>query len=162
MNKYFLLITVLAVAVAGGILLFSLNSNRQSVSSPHEAIPFQNTQSSMATSSQANPVREVTITVKAGTWAFTPDVIEVNRGDEVMVTVLNEDNREHGIAIDAFNISRLLRAKGTVKFDFVATQAGEFPFYCNIPCGEGEVNGVTRGHFDMTGTIRVKELVKTE
>ncbi|MCI0542309.1 hypothetical protein L0Y69_00950, partial [bacterium] len=46
-------------------------------------------------------------------------------------------------------------ALATIEAEFVATVVGDFPFYCSVPCGEGEVAGKTRGHFDQVGKVRV-------
>ncbi len=42
---------------------------------------------------------------------------------------------------------------------YLVTQEGEFPFYCSVPCGEGEVDGKKRTHFDMIGKVKVKSIV---
>ena len=143
MNKYIWLIILLVVIVAGGIIYRSFIS-----------------------SSESNPVtsgkvKEFTITAKKDTWSFVPEDIQVERGDKLILTIVNEDSYDHGLAIDAFGVSQRMPANQTIKIEFVATQAGDFPFYCSVPCGEGEVNGVKRGHFDMVWKIKVRDIVKT-
>lgn len=113
----------------------------------------------------ANPVvtgevKEVTVTADRDEWRFSPEEIVVNRGDKIIMTVVNEDDYDHGIAIDAFGISQRMPANDSITFEFVATQAGDFPFYCSVPCGEGEVEGKLRTHFDMIGTIKVQNLIQ--
>ena len=107
-------------------------------------------------------VKEFTVTVQKDSWAFSPEEIDVERGDKVVLTVVNKDNYDHGIAIDAFGVSQRMPANETIHIEFIATQPGEFPFYCSVPCGEGEVEGHKRGHFDMVGKIKVHDLVKTQ
>lgn len=143
MNKYIWIVIVLVLIVAGGIVYRTFLS-----------------------SSESNPVttgkvKEFTVTAKKDTWSFAPETIEVERGDHVVMTIINEDSYDHGIAIDAFGVSQRMPANETIKIEFTATQAGDFPFYCSVPCGEGEVNGKKRGHFDMVGKIKVRDLVKT-
>ena len=75
------------------------------------------------------------------------------------MTLVNEDSYDHGIGIDAFGVSQRMPANSTIKVEFVVTQAGDFPFYCSVPCGEGNVDGVKRTHFDMIGNMRVKSLI---
>ncbi len=104
-------------------------------------------------------IREFTLTAEKDAWKFEPDVIEVNQGDTVKLTVVNEDEYDHGLAIDVFGISQRIAAKSTTIIEFVATQPGEFPYYCSVPCGEGEVDGHTRGHFDQVGKLKVKAAV---
>src|SRR3989338_916989 len=101
-------------------------------------------------SDEAKPVttgkiREVTIIAKKDELRFVPEV--------------NEDDYDHGIAIDAFGQSQRMPARSTIKMEFVVTQEGEFPFYCSVPCGEGEVDGKHRTHFDMIGKIEVRSMV---
>lgn len=147
MNKYFWLILFGVVVIAGGIIYknFILAKSDLPVST--------------------GTIKEFTVTAKKDTWSFVPEEIDVNRGDHVVFTVINEDEYDHGIGIDAFGISQRMPAKQTIKFDFVATQAGEFPFYCSVPCGEGDVNvngKIThKSHFDMIGKIKVKDIVQT-
>lgn len=104
-------------------------------------------------------VREVTIIAKKDEWRFVPEIIEAERGDKIVATVINEDEYDHGIAIDAFGLSQRMPARSTIKMEFVVTQEGEFPFYCSVPCGEGIVDGVKRTHFDMIGKIHVRSIV---
>lgn len=106
-------------------------------------------------------VREITVTSQADKWNFNPEIIEADRGDKIILTVINEDNYDHGISIDAFGVSQRMPANGTIKIEFVVTQEGDFPFYCSVPCGEGEVDGKKRGHFDMVGKIHVKSIVSS-
>lgn len=106
-------------------------------------------------------VREVTIIAKKNEWRFIPEVIEAERGDKIVATVINEDDYDHGIAIDAFGISQRMPARSTIKMEFVVTQEGEFPFYCSVPCGEGEVDGVKRTHFDMIGKLDVRSVISS-
>ncbi len=104
-------------------------------------------------------VREITITATKDRWSFEPEIIEAERGDKIVATIVNEDNYDHGIAIDAFGVSQRMPANGTIKIEFVVTQEGEFPFYCSVPCGEGEVDGEKRGHFDMVGKLHVRSII---
>ena len=104
-------------------------------------------------------VREITITSQKDKWNFNPEVIVAERGDKIILTVINEDNYDHGISIDAFGVSQRMPADSTIKIEFVVTQEGDFPFYCSVPCGEGKVDGNKRGHFDMVGKIHVRSIV---
>ena len=141
MNKYFILIGVGILIVAGGLIyrVFLL---------PESSVPVT-----------TGKVREITIVAAKDQWRFVPEVIEAERGDRIIATIINEDDYDHGIAIDAFGVSQRMPANGTIKAEFVVTQEGDFPFYCSVPCGEGEVDGVKRSHFDMVGKIHVKSIV---
>lgn len=145
MNKYTILIVVGVLILGGGILY-------RAFLLPEASKPVE-----------SGNVIEVTITAKKNEWRFTPENIEVARGDRVKIAAINEDDYDHGIAIDAYGISQRMPAGETVHLELVATQEGDFPFYCSVPCGEGIVDGVKRTHFDMIGTLQVRSLInKTE
>ena len=91
-----------------------------------------------------------------------PEIIEAEQGDKIIMTIVNEDDYDHGIAVDAFGVSQRMPANSTIKIEFVVTQAGEFPFYCSVPCGEGDVAGTHRTHFDMIGKLQVRSLIDTQ
>ena len=141
MNKYIVLFAVLAIIIAGGIgyRSFLLSADDAPIST--------------------GVVREITVIARKDQWRFNPETFEVARGDKIILTAVNEDEYDHGLAIDAFGISQRMPAKSTIKTEFVVTQEGDFPFYCSVPCGEGVVDGVKRTHFDMIGTIHVREMI---
>ena len=115
-------------------------------------------------------VKEITVVSKRLEWRFEPEEIQVEQGDRVKLTVVNEDNFDHGVAIDALGISQRLPASATIDIEFVATKSGEFPFYCSVSCSssdnnsfglkDGEVEtgpyaGTVRGHFEHIGKFVV-------
>lgn len=138
MNKYVILILVAGVVIAGGIFY-------RAVLLPQSSVPVV-----------SGKTVAVTIRAVRDEWRFEPENIEVSRGDKIDATVINEDDYDHGIAIDAFGVSQRMPANSTIKVEFTVTQEGEFPFYCSVPCGEGVVQGTKRTHFDMIGKITVK------
>ncbi|TSC75760.1 MAG: Uncharacterized protein G01um101430_254 [Parcubacteria group bacterium Gr01-1014_30] len=141
MNKYIILIAVIVLIVIAGALY-------RAYLLPEAAKP-------VATGVE----RQITISAKKNQWRFEPEVIEVDRGDKIILTMVNEDDYDHGIAIDAYGISQRMPANSTIKVEFIATQAGDFPFFCSVPCGEGIVDGAKRTHFDMIGKLHVKDLI---
>ena len=142
MNKYVAIIIVAVLVLGGGF--YYKNFVASESSKPLDT----------------GVLREFTVKAEKNAWNFSPSVIEVNQGDHVILTVINEDDYDHGLAIDAFGISKRILANETVKIDFVATQPGEFPYYCSVPCGSGVVDGKERGHFDQTGKLIIKAPVK--
>lgn len=136
MNKYIWLIIVLVLIVGGGIV-YQLVSDRE------------------ITCPSTGETKSFTVTTKKDRWAFEPEVIEVNCGDRVKITAVNEDSYDHGLAIDQFGIDQRMPANAAISFEFTAIKKGDFQFICSVPCGEGEVDGRKRGHFDMIGTIKV-------
>lgn len=141
MNKYFILIAIAMIIIGGGVVY-------QQFIRPKSSAPVT-----------TGVVREITIVAKKNEWRFIPETIEVNQGDKIVMTAINEDDYDHGIGIDAFGISQRMPANSTITFDFVVTQAGEFPMYCSVPCGEGDVDGKKRTHFDMISTLQVRGLI---
>jgi cytochrome c oxidase subunit II len=139
MNKYFIIGIIVAIVLGVGVVyrLFLI---------PESSKPVE-----------TGVVREMTVTTGVDQWKFFPEVIEVDLGDRVIMTLVNEDSYDHGIGIDAFGVSQRMPANSTIKVEFVVSHAGEFPFYCSVPCGEGHVNGEDRTHFDMIGRIKVRD-----
>jgi plastocyanin len=141
MNKY-VIIGALFVVIIGGGVVYRANFL------PETSEPVT-----------SGVVRNITIIARENEWRFEPEVIDVDRGDKVIATVINEDTYDHGIAIDAFGIAQRMPANETVTMEFVVTQGGDFPFYCSVPCGEGLVDGETRTHFDMLGKLHVRSAI---
>ena len=140
MNKYFNLIGVTVLILGGGIF--------------YRAVLLSEADKPVET----GVIRNFTVIAEKDKWRFVPETIEVDRGDRVKLEVINEDEYDHGIAIDAFGVSQRMPARSTINVEFVVTQIGDFPFYCSVPCGEGEVDGRKRTHFDMIGVIRVRQM----
>ncbi len=107
-------------------------------------------------------VVEITVIAKKDEWRFVPEDFEVRQGDTVRMTAINEDDYDHGIGIVAAGVSQKMPANSTVIFDFKVTKAGDYPFYCSVPCGSGEVDGKHRAHEDMIGTIHARSLVEEQ
>lgn len=142
MNKYIVIAIALLVLIVAGVAYkqFGTSDDKRPVVS--------------------GKVREITLTAKKNSWRWEPEVIEAEQGDKIILTVVNEDDYDHGISIDAFGVSQRIPANGTIKAEFVVTQPGEFPFYCSVPCGSGIVDGKERGHFDQTGRLKVRAIIK--
>jgi heme/copper-type cytochrome/quinol oxidase subunit 2 len=141
LNKYFLIIGIGILIVIAGVLY-------RTFLLPESSAPVT-----------SGKTREITIIAKKNEWRFVPEDNEAARGDKIMATVVNEDDYDHGFAIEALGISQRMPAKSTIKVEFVVTQEGDFPFFCSVPCGEGDVDGKRRTHFDMIGKLHVKSLV---
>lgn len=138
MNKYIIILIIFVLVIGGGF--FYDRFIKSDASKPIET----------------GVVKEFTITAKRNEWRFVPEEIEVEQGDRINLTVTNEDDYDHGLAIEAFGISQRIPANSTIKVSFVATQVGDFTYFCSVPCGEGEVSGEKRGHFDQFGKITVR------
>lgn len=141
MNKYIIICIALVVLIVGGVAYKYSGSGGNR---PQES----------------GTVREITLTAKKDSWKWDPEIIEADQGDKIVLMVINEDSFDHGIAIEAFGVTQRIPANGSIKTEFVVTQPGEFPFYCSVPCGSGVVDGKERGHFEQTGRLKVRAVVK--
>ncbi len=95
-------------------------------------------QSSITGKAVSSEVKE--INVDAFKFGYTPNVLEVQKGERVRIVVNNKDV-PHGIVIPQLNL------RGENELEFTAEQKGEFEWYCMIPCGSG--------HKTMRGKIIV-------
>lgn len=87
------------------------------------------------------PVKE--FTVHAQPSGYDLQEIKVKQGDTVRITLKNTQGM-HSLKIKGYN----LEVRGNKTITFVADQAGEFEYACNISCG--------KGHQEMKGTFIVK------
>lgn len=146
MNKYIVIAIVLVAIVASG-MIFSKKTDTDNCTS------------------DMGKTQNITVVSKKLEWRFDPEVITVEKCDKVNLTIVNEDNFDHGFAIDAFGVSQRLPANGTINVSFVATKSGEFPFYCSVSCSDSKSTGNLpngevqtgpykdqfRGHFEHLG-----------
>ncbi len=141
MNKYIIIVIILILLIAGGVAykMFGVKESDRPQTT--------------------GKIKEVTITAKKDQWRWDPESFQAVQGDKIVMTVINEDDFDHGMAIEAFGVSQRIPANGKVIIEFVVTQPGDFPYYCSVPCGDGIVDGKKRGHFDQVGTIHVKSLI---
>jgi heme/copper-type cytochrome/quinol oxidase subunit 2 len=137
MNKYFIIAGVVVLFLVAGILFKNFKGESGNV--------VQSTG------------KEVAMTVRAvkDEWRWDVENLQVNAGDTVKITFINEDGYDHGIGIDGYGVNERMPANGTITVDFVATRKGKFTFYCSVPCGKGDVRGEERDHFDMIGNLEV-------
>jgi len=155
MNKYIIIGIVLVAIIAGGAIFSATNDSFKCGPGMGDDV-------------------EMTVVSKKLEWAFEPEEITINQCDRVTVKVINEDNFDHGFAIDAFGISQRLPASESIVVEFVATKSGTFPFYCSVSCSisdagtfdlpDGQVQvgpyaGTVRGHFEHIGQYIVNVFV---
>lgn len=79
--------------------------------------------------------------VKAFRFGYTPNEIEVKKGDKVRIKVENSDTI-HGMRIQELGVS------GNDVIEFTADKEGTFTWNCNNMCG--------KGHTEMSGKLIVK------
>lgn len=88
------------------------------------------------------------IKIEAYQFGFSPDKIEVKKGDIVRIHATSRDV-PHGLYIKEYGINASLQKGKTRKIEFMADKVGEFDILCSIYCG--------RGHNKMKGKLIVKE-----
>ena len=82
--------------------------------------------------------------------SFTPDLIEVKRGDRVRIHITNIEqtpDATHGFAIPEYNINLSLDAGEAAMVDFIVSKPGSFSMYCTEFC--------SALHLEMQGWIIV-------
>ncbi len=86
-------------------------------------------------------IKEFNIIAKS--WEFIPSIIEVNKGDKVILNIESIDVT-HGISISEFGIREYLNPRKSITLEFIADKSGEFSFFCNVYCGNGHgsMNGI--------------------
>lgn len=132
MNKYFILGIVVVVLVVGGVA-------------------FKSSTDTDNCTEEMGTARDITVVSKKLEWRFEPEEIKVEKCDRVHLKVSNEDNFDHGVAIDALGISQRLPANGTIDINFVASKTGEFPFYCSVSCSDSDSTGNLKDGVVQTG-----------
>jgi heme/copper-type cytochrome/quinol oxidase subunit 2 len=101
-------------------------------------------------------VKEIPISVQS--FAFTPNVINVNKGDLVRLafTVAEDDANlynGHGFGIEKYNVNAFLTKGSRQTVEFLADKPGTFTFRCTSFCVEP--GGDTIHHYQMTGQLVV-------
>ena len=82
---------------------------------------------------------------------ITPEILEVDEGDEVIIHLTNLERAEdetHGFSVDLYNVNLSAEPGKTVTAKFVANRPGVFPYYCSEFC--------SALHLEMQGYMLVK------
>ncbi len=82
---------------------------------------------------------------------ITPEIIEVEKGDEVTINLTNLERAEdetHGFTISTMNVHASIEPGKTVSVKFKADREGVFPYYCTEFC--------SALHLEMQGYFLVK------
>lgn len=72
--------------------------------------------------------------IVAQQYSYSPNVIRVNQGDRVKITLYSIDVM-HGLAIDDYPVDLQSWVAKTDSVEFVADQAGKFRMRCTVVCG---------------------------
>ena len=83
----------------------------------------------------AEPIDKI-FSIRAFQFGYDPDLLEVDHGDNVMITITSVDVG-HGFALPDFGINERIPAEESVTVQFVADKKGEFEFFNSVYSGEG-------------------------
>ena len=131
-------ILVAVVLVIGG---FVLSRSRTQTSESTQGIETQTQQQEVTTPEVTSETSEVTvIEVEGGAFYDKPNEIRVKQGETVRIVFTNAGGT-HDFTIDEFNVKTKTTQTGeTAEVEFVASQTGEFEFYCGV--GNHRAQGV--------------------
>lgn len=88
-------------------------------------------------------------TVDGTSFSFTPNKIEVFKGDKIKINFNNKAGT-HDMRIEGYNVgTKVLQAGQSESFEFIADKSGTFEFYCSV--GNHRAQG-------MKGSLVVKEV----
>ncbi|MCL2020961.1 MAG: Sec-dependent nitrous-oxide reductase [Betaproteobacteria bacterium] len=82
---------------------------------------------------------------------FTPEIIEVEVGDEVTINMTNLERAQdetHGFTVSTYNVHMSVEPGKTASVKFVADKEGVYPYYCTEFC--------SALHLEMQGYLLVK------
>ncbi len=94
---------------------------------------------------------KVTVYMTAIRSHFTPEIVEVEEGDEVSFVITNSERAEdetHGFAVSTYNVNLSIEPGKTATAKLKADKPGVFSFYCTEFC--------SALHLEMEGYLVVK------
>jgi heme/copper-type cytochrome/quinol oxidase subunit 2 len=83
--------------------------------------------------STPNPTERL-FRVEAGDYTYTPAVLKVNPGDQVIIELVSTDV-VHGLYVDGYNVSVVADPGQTATLSFTADHSGTFRLRCSVTCG---------------------------
>ncbi|MBI2593960.1 cupredoxin domain-containing protein [Candidatus Daviesbacteria bacterium] len=135
MNKNLIIGIFIALVIAGGGWLFFKG---QSVSTqpanetiaPITEVPASGNVEESTDSSMTKQVKEFSVT--GSSFKFEPAEVKVNKGDTVKITFVNAGGF-HDFNIEGYDVkTKQGNGPSEETVTFVASKAGEFPFYCSV------------------------------
>lgn len=95
----------------------------------------------------ARPAERV-IHITAKKFDFTPDTINLKKGEPVVLEISSPD-RKHGFNLRAFGVRADVNPGAVTRVRLTPDKTGKFTFTCDVFCGDG--------HEEMSGTVVVTE-----
>lgn len=79
--------------------------------------------------------QERIITIEAKKFSYSPEIIEVNKGDKVTINLISTDVH-HGLYIDGYELKTdSIPGQYEGKITFIANKTGKFSMRCSVTCG---------------------------
>lgn len=100
------------------------------------ALAFAGTLALAGDSADEGPGTEKRIKMTAQNWKWIPDVIRVKKGTKLTIEFQSYD-ASHSFVLKAYKIKHPLPEGSRSEISFVVDKAGEFPWKCGRPCGDG-------------------------
>lgn len=72
--------------------------------------------------------------IRAAQFFYDPNVIEVNKGDRVILHLQSLDV-SHGLYLDGYSLKTQAAPGEEATLQFVADKAGKFRYRCSVTCG---------------------------
>lgn len=150
-------LVILLLLLAGGGYYYYQSQNKAvpttqtTVNTPtkteNNAMKAEPTTSSNGAMKAENSASVKEFTVEGSNFSFTPNKLEVNKGDKVKITFKNSDGM-HDFVLDEFNAKTpVIQSGQQATVEFTADKAGTFQYYCSV------ANHRAMG---MVGTLTVK------
>jgi plastocyanin len=96
--------------------------------------------------------------------AYIPAVLTASAGQQVIVTVYNQDSSPHSFTVPALGLNVIVPGakaqglEGTITFSFTASKPGTYHWKCILPCDNGGANAWAMTHDGyMAGTITIAQ-----
>jgi plastocyanin len=134
---------LMVILIIGAVFIVSSrqNQNPSVAGTGEELTDLSNSEvAGMADSApEENVVQNINIEMEAGSFYYAPNEIRVKEGDTVTV-VLTAKDMMHDFNIDELGVKiPIVKAGETATAEFVASQKGEFEYYCSV--GQHRANG---------------------
>ncbi len=151
MNPTMIIVGIVAViAIVAGLFFYmgsGKNVGEESMQTNETSMPATGDEAATESAVQGMDAEALNITVEGGSFYFKPNEIRAKVGQTVKVT-LNAVSMQHDFVIDELDVKSAVIPSGqTTTVEFVASEAGEFEFYCSV--GNHRAQG-------MVGTLIVE------
>jgi uncharacterized cupredoxin-like copper-binding protein len=84
-----------------------------------------------------------TVTIELTDNGFVPNYVQATSGHDLTVTLVNTGTREHGFAIDHFDVNEVLAPGETKTITIENRQEIDVDYYSSAPCDEGMTGQLT-------------------